>query len=273
MQNLLFTKLFGSRPLDEIGKQASDMGFDGIDLLIRPGTTVTYEDTANLSDVVARLKGHGLSVPMATTDLTDPAESTTKDVFTACADAGIEVIRLGYWKYNGDQPYNGLFEKARRDLDGLVKIAEPLGLNLSIQLHGSTIHASGALTAALLEGHDISNVSSYPDPGNQTVQNGREDWRLTFDLLGPWLKAVGVKNGGWFPSDLDPSGQRTWRSTWLGIADGMVPWHEISAHLRKTAFDGFLTFHSHYELPYQQVLDQTRNDLSYVRSLFEENDS
>lgn len=269
VKNLLFTKLFGTRSIDEIGQQAADLGFDGIDILIRPGTTVSYEDLQTLPDVVKRLGAHGLTMPMATTDLTDADAEPTREVLTACADAGIQLVRLGYWKYPGVHSYGTLFDHARRDLDGLVEIAAPLGLGLSIQLHGGTIHSSGALTRALLEGHDPVTVSAYPDPGNQTVQDGREDWRLTFELLEPWLKCVGVKNGGWFPSDIDATGQRTWRSDWLGIADGMVPWHEITAHLQKTQFDGFLSFHSHYDVPYGQVLDHTRSDLHYVRSLLE----
>jgi sugar phosphate isomerase/epimerase len=273
MKTLLFTKLFGRRSVDEIGDEAASLGFDGLDILIRPGSTVSYEDIATLSGAVGRLREHGLSIPMATTDFTDAAANPTREVLTACADAGIELVRLGYWKYPGHHPYDQLLDGARRDLDGLVKFASPLGLSLSVQLHGGTLHASGALTRALLEGRDPESVSAYPDPGNQTVQDGREDWRLTFELLEPWLKCVGVKNGGWFPSDIDASGQRTWRSDWLGIADGMVPWHEIIAHLQKTQFDGYLSFHSHYNLPYRQVLDQTRSDLHFVRSLLDQDQS
>lgn len=269
VKNLLFTKLFGTRSISEIGDTAADLGFDGIDMLIRPGTTVSYDGLQALPDVVRRLGEHGLAMPMVTTDLTDADTDPTKDVLNACADAGVKLVRLGYWKYPGLHPYGTLFDDARRDLDGLVGVAESLGVGLSIQLHGGTIHSSGVLTRALLEGHDPKYLSAYPDPGNQTVQDGREDWRLTFELLEPWLTCVGVKNGGWFPSDIDASGQRTWQSDWMGIADGMVPWHEIIAHLKKTDFDGFLSFHSHYGVPYRQVLDHTRSDLAYVRGLLE----
>jgi hypothetical protein len=55
------------------------------------------------------------------------------------------------------------------------------------------------------------------------VQDGRENWRFTFDVLAPWLCCVGVKNGGWFPAELSEAGQRRWRSDWLGVPDGMVP--------------------------------------------------
>lgn len=269
MRTVLFTKLFGSRGLDEIGPTVADLGFDGVDLLIRPGFSVTPDEADRLPRVVADLRALGLDVPMATTDLTDPANFPTAKVFGACAEAGVGLIRLGYWNYDGSRPYDGIRDQARRDLDELERLAASYGIALAIQLHGGTIHSSGALTRVLLEGRDPAAVSAYPDPGNQVVQDGREDWRLTFDVLRPWLRCVGVKNGGWFAGTPQDRGARAWQSDWLGLADGMVPWPEILDHLRTTGYDGLLSFHSHYELPYEQVLDQTRTDLRFVRRCLE----
>lgn len=270
MRNVLFTKLFGDRPIDEIGQVANDLGFDGIDLLIRDGFAVAPGSAATqLPQAVEKLKQHGQDVPMATTDLTDPQAFPAEQVLGACAEAGIGVVRLGYWKYDGSRPYEQVLGDARKHLDQLTSLAEKANVTLAIQLHGGTIHASGASTRVLLEGRDPRRIAAYPDPGNQTVQSGREDWRLTLDLLKPWLVAVGMKNGGWFPASVDETGQRRWESDWLGLADGMVPWADILTHLAGAEFDGLLTFHSHYELPYGQVLDQTRTDLRFVQRVLE----
>ncbi len=74
-----------------------------------------------------------------------------------------------------------------------------------------------------------------------------------------------AKNGGWFPADLAPSRQRRWRSDWLGIADGMVPWDEILVFLTDFGYDGVLPFHSHHEVPLVEALAQTRVTSSFVR--------
>jgi sugar phosphate isomerase/epimerase len=269
MRNVLFTKLFEARPVDEIGRAANELGFDGIDLLVRSGFTVAPDEPAQIAQAVKALEQQGLNVPMATTDLTDPQAFPAESVMQACADAGIGLVRLGYWKYDGSRPYEQVRDEARKHLDQLASLAEKANVTLAIQLHGGTIHASGASARVLLEDRDPKTVAAYPDPGNQTVQSGREDWRLTFDLLGPWLAAVGVKNGGWFPTSVDETGQRRWQSDWLGIADGMVPWADILGHLEGSGFDGLLTFHSHYELPYAHVLDQTRTDLRFVQRVLE----
>ncbi|MEJ7837681.1 MAG: sugar phosphate isomerase/epimerase [Thermomicrobiales bacterium] len=267
MNSVLFTKLFLGKSIEEIGAVGSRLGFDGIDLLVRTGFQVEPGKPDGIAAAVTRLKADGLTVPMATTDLTDPSAIDTERLFAAFAESGIGLVRLGYWKYDPAIGYASIFDTARAHLDELDALARNAGITLTIQLHGDTIHASGAQTAALLLGHDPAVIGAYIDPGNQTVQDGREDWRFTFDVLGPWLNSVGVKNGGWFPSTLAESGQRTWHSDWLGLADGMVPWDQIIAQLVATGFDGLLTLHSHYEVPYEQVLDQTTLDLNYIKRL------
>jgi sugar phosphate isomerase/epimerase len=267
MQAVLFTKLFGQRGIDEVATACADLGFDGLDLLIRPGCTVEPDTVDRLPDVVQRVRDRGLEVPMVTTDITDPDRFPTRKTLDACARSGVSLVRLGYWTYDGGARYDELLARARRDLDQLDALAAEYQLRLAVQLHGGTIHTSGATTRALLADHNPERIGAYPDPGNQAVQDGRDDWRLTFDLLSKWLCCVGVKNGGWFPADVASSGQRMWRSDWLGVADGMVPWADIIAHLVRVDFAGILSFHSHYEAPYAQVLDQTRTDLRYVRRL------
>jgi sugar phosphate isomerase/epimerase len=267
MQIVLFTKLFKGHTLDEIADYGSDLGFDGIDLLIRNGFQVTPDAPQEIAGAVARLQAAGLSVPMATTDLTDPNWPGAERLLASCAQSGIGTIRLGYWGYDPAVGYATQFAAARRDLDGLADLARATGVQLALQLHGGTLHGSGAQALALLEGHDLRAISAYPDPGNQVVQEGREDWRFTFDVLRPWLSCVGMKNGGWFPGQIDTAGQRRWWSDWLGLADGMVPWDDILASLKQDDFDGLLTLHSHYETPFDQVIEQTRVDLRYVRRL------
>lgn len=267
MQAMLFTKLFRGLGIEEVAEHTAALGFDGVDLLIRPGHQVEPQAPEAIPAAVARLRAAGLAVSMATTDLTDPTALPAEALLTACAEAGIRLIRLGYWKYDPARGYAACFAAARRNLDALAQLAAATGVRLAIQLHGETIHGSGAQAAALLAGHDPALLGAYPDPGNQVVQDGREDWRFTFDALRPWLCCVGVKNGGWFPAELAPSGQRRWRSDWLGIPDGMVPWDEILGFLVETGYDGLLSFHSHYEVPLPQALDQTRLDLAYARRL------
>jgi len=267
MRTVLFTKLFRGVPLDEVGTIIKALEFDGVDLLVRPGHQLEPDGAGAIPAAVRRLETLSLDVPMITTDLSDPAAYPADRVLGNCAEAGARLIRLCYWRYDAARGYTAAFEEARRHLDILERLARTHGVCLALQLHGGTIHSSAALAVRLVEDHDPALIAAYPDPGDQAVQDGREAWRLTFDLLRPWLRCVGVKNGGWFPSGIGSTGQRGWHGDRLGIADGMVPWDEIVPYLAETGYGGLLSFQSHYEVPLPQALDQTRSDLGYVRRL------
>lgn len=267
MRTALFTKLFGGRPVAEIADTVARLGFDGTDLLVRDGFTVSPEQADELPGVVAAFAQAGAPVLMVTTDLTDPAAYPAEKLLAGCAASGVRLVRLGYWMYEPQQGHAKLADAARRDLDALEALAMRHGITLMIQLHGETIHSSGALTLPLLADRDPEVIGAYPDPGNQAVQDGREEWQLTFDLLGPWLRCVGVKNGGWFGAQIAATGQRHWWSDWLALNEGMVPWDEIVPALAARGYDGLLSLHSHYELPYEQVLDVTGNDRRYIAGL------
>jgi sugar phosphate isomerase/epimerase len=271
MLAVLFTKLFLGRSLDDIVRVTSELGFDGIDLLIRKGHQLEPDRPEDITGAARRVAAAGLGLAMATTDITDPDAPGVDRLLGSCADAGIPLVRIGYWRYRPaagpGTGYAAILASARRDLDGLERLAAKHRLRLAIQLHGGTIHSSGVQALALLAGHDPALLGAYPDPGNQVVQEGREDWRLTFDVLRPWLACVGIKNGGWFAGEVAPSGQRRWRADWLGLPDGMVPWDDILAALAATGFAGPLSFHGHYKVPAEQAIDQTRLDLQFVRRL------
>ncbi len=262
---VLFTKLFRGLTLDAMAEMTQGLGFDGLDLLVRPGHQLDLGEPEAISAAIRRLERAHLPVPLVTTDLTDPAALPAERLLAACGESGVQLIRLGHWRYDADRGYAACFETARSHLDILEQLARRHGVQFALQVHGGAIHCSGALTAALLEGHDPAWIGAYADPGNQATQDGSEDPRLTFELLRPWLCCVGVKNGGWFPERIAPSGQRRWRADWQGLADGMVQWDTILAHLRTIGYDGFLSLHSFYDTPLAQAIDQTRTDLGYVR--------
>src|SRR5690242_8852594 len=98
MQSVLFTKLFHNHSISEVAEVAKELGFDGIDLLIRPGFQVEPARPEAIPAAIRTLKNAGLAVPMATTDITDPAQDTTVErLLQTCAEEDVRLIRLGYW--------------------------------------------------------------------------------------------------------------------------------------------------------------------------------
>ena len=66
--------------------------------------------------------------------------------------------------------------------------------------------------------------------------------------------------------------KRRWISRISPLRQGIVPWANVFACLRKIGFDGWVSFHSEYqgwhswrELNVEELLAQTKDDLDYVR--------
>jgi sugar phosphate isomerase/epimerase len=264
MQHAFFTKPFRDVSTAAMAATIRDLGFGAIDLLIRDGWHVAPATIGTLGDMVRTLRDDGLSVAMATTDITEAEDPATPAILHHCAASGIELLRIGYWRYDPAQGYAAIRDRGRRQLAALARVAERAGVRLALQMHGGTIHSSSAQMLALLDGCDPRFMTAFVDPGNQAVQEGREHWQLTFDALAPWLSVVGAKNGGWFPGEIDAEGQRRWHADWMPLSDGMVPWHDIIDHLKATGFEGVLSQQSHYRMPYQQLIDISRADHGFV---------
>ncbi|WP_163879304.1 sugar phosphate isomerase/epimerase family protein [Rhizobium laguerreae] len=261
-----FTKTLEGLPLAKAAAITAGLGFDCADLLIRDGHAVSPDRPEEIVNAVKFFAAEGLRTPMATIDSTRPDDAVSR-LLGCCGEAGIGQVRLGFWRYDPSRRWQAQIDEARRDLDGFERLAERFGIKLTIQLHGGTLHSSGALVVQLLAGRNPIRIGAYPDPANQIIREGSEDWRLTLDILDPWFCCMGVKNSGWSPGAYGPQGQRAWHSDWYGLDEGMVPWNEIVPHLVATGFAGVLSMHSQYRVSREQALDKVRADLAHLRRL------
>src|SRR6185437_929259 len=100
---------------NELARAAAELGFDGIDLTVRAGGHVEPARAGeDLPPLVSLIRGHGLDVPMVTTDIVDTASPNTRTVLKTLANLGIRYYRWGGFKYRDDQPLARQFEGFRR---------------------------------------------------------------------------------------------------------------------------------------------------------------
>ena len=244
---LVMTKPFGAMPPGPLAETLAGMGADGAELVVRDGQTVTPAEPARLRDAVAELTRHGLQLGVVTTDLTE-ADGTADAILGVCADLGVPLVRLGWWRYDATEGYQRILDRARRDLAGLAGLGRRHGVRLALQLHHGTIHPSAAHALRLTD-----ELAVYLDPGNQAME-GSEHLPLSLDLLGDRLACVGVKNAVWRDAGL----------AWQPLADGgVVDWPATLRTLRERGFPGPLSLHAHY--PMTDPVAAVGRDLAHLR--------
>jgi sugar phosphate isomerase/epimerase len=270
---VMFTKHLMPLSIEEAGHRVAEIGFEGLDLTLRPGGHIAPENAADLAGAAKAVRAMGLDVPMITTNVTAADEPYAGDIFRAAAAADVRQIKLGYWAYRGFGQIQAQLDETRRKLDGLEALAGECGVQANVHIHcDDVMSADAAIVYLLLQGRDRTRVGAYVDPGHMTVEGGGSGWRMGLDLLSPWVNLVAVKSMAW-THQYDPAlAQERWDWQQVPLRQGLVPWPEVFRYLHQIGYDGVVSLHSEYQgsrswrdLSLEELLAQSAEDLAYVK--------
>lgn len=165
----------------------------------------------------------------------------------------------------GSGDYRELFTGARADLEWVVARAEHHGVKALIELHHRTITASASAAIRLIDGLDPERVGVIHDLGNLVIE-GQEDFLAAFQMLGPYLAHVHVKNVAWKPTgETADDGSTPWKEDWATLRTGLADVQGYFVALAQYGYDGWVTLEDFSTvLPLEE---RTRDNLEYVRAV------
>jgi len=268
MECILFSKFLVPLSIKEMGNQIKEMGFDGVDLPVRPGSQITHETAAKeLPKAVKALNKIGLSVPSIVTGLKRGDEPHADEVLAAAAESGVKMLRTASWSYRPGDDYWANMEQARKDLASLESLCEKHGVKANMQIHsGGCLNCNCAGTAIMLKDRNPKWIGLQIDPGHLAISG--EDYDMSFAMTGEYLHSVNVKSPRYYPIS-DQNGQFRWKIIWTPLAEGLVPWEHIMQILKDRDYDGPLSIHGEY--PVEKSIELTsglvKADLEYIRKI------
>lgn len=278
MRLMMFTKHLQSLSLAQAGSTIRNLGFEGADLTVRPlGFVLPEEVHTELPRAVETLKECGVRVPLLTTTITRADEPTAVDTFEAAAACGVREIKLGYVRYEKFGTFRQTLQQMQRDLDGIEALAKRTKVRANLHLHSDDfMTALSSTVLTLIEHRDPAAVGAYIDPGHMVIEGGGDGWRMGLDLLASRISIVAIKDVAWEKTELTDDRPRR-RHKIVPLRQGMVPWPKVFACLRQAGFDGWLSVHSEYQgqhswkdLSLSELVEQTRDDLKYLREVMAE---
>ena len=267
MQIVLFSKMFDRLPTGELADLAATLGFDGIDLTVRPKGHIEPEEAEKrLPGAVEIFRARGLSVPMITTAITDPGEPHAEAIFRAASRCGVKFLKLGYWPYRGLGTLLTDIEAVRGKLRGIARLAEKYGVCAAVHIHsGDFLTADPAVVYMLLRDLDPDLVAAYVDPGHMALEGGRSGWKMGLDILSDRIRLVAVKDFAW-RKEVDDKGNVKWTFEHVPLREGIVPWEEVFSILKRIGFDGVVSLHNEYPgRSHEELVELAREDISYLR--------
>jgi sugar phosphate isomerase/epimerase len=257
----IFSKHMAQFNYDDLGKNARQIGFDGIDLTVRPKGHVLPERAAqDLPRAVDALRSHGLSVPMITTDLTTASHPAARPTLATAARLKIPYWKIGYYKYKMPG-VEGQLAATRQSVAGLVALARETGVQAGFHNHsGDHIGTAVWDIRSIIGDMDPKWIGYYFDPGHARIEGGLFNWRVSQDIVMPRLKMLAVKDFYW---SKDKTG--AWKPAWCPMGEGMVDWPAVFKILAGARFTGPVSLHLEYETA--DELAAIQKDYEFTRKL------
>jgi L-ribulose-5-phosphate 3-epimerase len=237
-----FSKHLPQMNARDLGRTLKALGFDGVDLTVRPGGHVDPKRVASdLPGFVDAIRQEGLAVPMISTELISDADPFAQPTLETASRLKIPFYKTGYYRYKFVDVRKEL-AVAGAQLKGLADLSKRYGMRLGYHNHAGYIGGPVWDFAPFIEPLDAATVGYYFDVRHAVVEGGDGGWRTALDLVSPRLSMISLKDFFW-----EKSGG-TWRQRHCPMGEGMVDWKQFFAMLAKGRFHGPVSLHVEYEV-------------------------
>jgi sugar phosphate isomerase/epimerase len=258
---------------------AAEMGFDGVDLTVRPDGHVLPENvTSDLPKAVAAVEKAGLKVYSIVTNIKQPDEKYATDILKAASALGIKYYRTAWFNYDKALSIPANLEAISKQLAGLV------ALNKQYRMHGAYQNHSGDLFGAsvwdlwlALKDLDPASIGCQYDIRHATTE-GADTWATSIQPLVPYIKTTNIKDFYWEKKD------GKWQVKSVPLGEGMVDFKKYFEVLKQQGIGGPLSLHCEYDalggaqdgakqitISKQQFTSVVQKDLSTLRGWLKDN--
>lgn len=265
---------------EEAVKLLREAGYDGVEWRVtdqsesangQPGFWAGNRCTWPLSSFVAdasRIRAlteeAGLAMPNVGTYVTCDDLSLVEQAMRGTVMLGAPQLRVNVGKYNGEPGYLALRDRCRAQYREVADMARHYGVRALIEIHHGSLIPSASAAASFLAGFDPRYVGVIHDAGNM-VYEGYEQYRMGFELLGPYLAHVHLKNASWRPSGTRANGSTAWQAGWATVQGGAVDFVALLSTLRSVGYDQWLTFEDFSTE--QPTAERVKVNLDYVKQI------
>ncbi|MCP4400962.1 MAG: sugar phosphate isomerase/epimerase [bacterium] len=262
-QFTVFTKPWPEKSLPVLAQFVKELGFDGVELPVRPGYPVTPEHVEKILPEAAKIFAvHGLKIGSI-------AGTASKTMIAACAEAGVPLIRI-MARVNPELNYRETEMNFRKEFDGCLPALEEAGVALGVQNHAGNFIGSAIGILRLVEQYDPKQIGIVLDLAHCSLAG--EPVPIALDIAWSHLLLVNLKNGYWQRIGESEIGEARWKNYWTGSKDGLTSWHEAAVELTRRKYQGDICITAEYSAPKSDdsvhIENLVAKDFAYAKTLF-----
>lgn len=261
-----------------MAETAAAIGFDGVDLTVRPGGHVEPEKAVDdLPRAVEAIHKAGLKAEMMASDVNQVRDEVNQRVLTTAAEQGIRFYRLQYFRFAPEQEIPLALAEMNAQLRELATFNAKLGLAGAYQNHaGNRVGAAIWDIWHLLEGLEPQFLGCQYDVRHAVVEGGLS-WEQGLRLIRPKINSLVLKDFIWEKSN------GKWGVKNVPLGEGMVDFKRYFQLLKSLQIDVPVSMHFEYELAganhgaknlsktdQKMVIEAMKRDLKKARALWAE---
>ena len=184
------------RTADEVAEAAIEMGFDGVNVTVRPYPGHVDPDNVaqELPSFVNTLRKHGLLVRSITTNISD-ADLPAERIVAAASSLGITHYWWGTYRYDLSKPIYEQLDALKPRVAKIAALSEKYKMTAAYHTYSTPGTVGSAMwdLLPLLREHDPKFVGFHYDTGHESHHINRL-WEVNLRGAGPYIAAVAVKD-------------------------------------------------------------------------------
>jgi L-ribulose-5-phosphate 3-epimerase len=273
----IFSKHLQFLNFQDMSEVAKEIGFDGIDLTVRPkGHVLPEKVETDLPLAVEAMKKVGFSPLMFCTAVEDATNPIDKKLLETASKLGFKYYRMNWYKYNEQQTIPQLLEQYQGKMTGLGKLNEKLNLVGCYQNHaGRLVGASMFEIWQILQKANPKTMGAQYDIRHATLEGGLS-WQTGFNLIKPSIRTIVLKDFIWEKNN------GKWGPKSVPLGEGMVDFKTYFKLLKDNQIDVPICLHLEYSLggadqgafnitvDKKVVFDAMKRDLQKAKDLWAE---
>ena len=244
----IFSKHLHWLGYDEMAKVVAEIGFDGVDLTVRPeGHVVPEKVETDLPKAVEAISKAGKKVIMITTAIDNADDLLTVKILKTASSLGIRHYRMGWWHYDETRSVEENIRGIQNRLSKLVILNEKYSISGEYQNHSGVaregIYFGGAIwdIAGVLKNVNSAWIGSQYDILHATVE-GANTWPIGLKLISPYIRSIDIKDFRWTEKD------GKWLSETVPLGDGMVDFKKFFGLVKDYSINVPVSVHYEYPL-------------------------
>jgi sugar phosphate isomerase/epimerase len=248
----IFVKPWKRYPLPELARHIRKLGFEWIELPVRPGFPCEPETIeSTLPEAVRILNEEGVNV----LNITAALPLTDEKLYNTSLKAGIHMNRVIFDRQEGEN-YWEAEKRARKTLDEALPLCEKYGYQIGVQNHYGRCVPVNAMGM-----HNL--VKDYP--AHNALEG--EDPESALEMVSSHLCVVNLKNAYWQRVNGPEAETAQWKVYWTIGRHGRASWSRVADKLLQMDYAGPVCLSGEYSVE-EDVDRLIVEDLAFAKECF-----